>query len=37
MYRGILVLDIRITSLDKILSIVYENRFFNILLVSYVW
>lgn len=29
MYRGILVLDIRITILDKILSIVYENRFFN--------
>lgn len=29
MYRGILVLDIRITSLDKIFSIVYENRFFN--------
>lgn len=29
MYRGISVPDIRITSSDKILSIVYENRLFN--------
>lgn len=29
MYRGISVPDIRITSSDKILSIVYKNRLFN--------
>lgn len=29
MYRGISVPGIRITSSDKILSIVYENRLFN--------